>query len=402
MVGMRFWRFFLLPACCLGFVGSREFIAPLSAADDFATLEDFIDDETPPESDGIYRSTAPREFFDDRVAPNRSVDPPPTSDPAPREPLQTPTLPSEENSQPRHQRERRDRLDDRYKGRTAPNMQALSTESYRVYRSGETGWLYMPTDDLGWTSMFNSAYLPRTAFGKRKVLSFESTYSDSSGSTANASGEIHSNFSGAFNIHWLNGPSSVPLPPRLYDLSLGYQLRDDVNEYFSYDLSASIGLYTDFEDSAREGLRFPAHAVGILHVNQQLDFVFGADFTDRDDIKCLPVFGFSLYNTSIRGLRMDLIFPRPRIEYAWAPDWRVYVRGQLGGGTWDIELPDSTEDVLTLREYHLALGLENARDDGSTSAIELGWVFNRSLETRSLPGSLELGDTLMLQYVVRR
>ena len=57
---------------------------------------------------------------------------------------------------------------------------------------------------------------------------------------------------------------------------------------------------------------------------------------------------------------------------------------------------------MTLREYHLALGLENARDDGSTSAIELGWVFNRSLETRSLPGSLELGDTLMLQYVVRR
>ena len=401
MVEVRIRRFFLVTVCCLGIHCPHEFIAALSAADDFATLKDFVDDQSPPESDGIYRSTAPRELFEDSVAPRRSGAPSPNSDLSATDPTQTPALPSDENIKQRHRRERKDRLGDRYNGRTAPNLLALSTESYRVYRSAEAGWLYMPTDELGWTSLFNSAYLPRTASTNPKSIEFDFDAS-SDDSPANVSHEFQSNFSGAFNIHWLNGPSSVPLPPRLYDLSLGYQLRDDVNEYFSYDMSASIGLYTDFEDSVREGLRFPAHAAGILHVNQQLDFVFGADFTDRDDIKCLPVIGFSLYNTSVRGLRMDLIFPRPRIEYAWDPNWRAYVRGQLGGGTWDIELPDSSEDVMTLREYHLALGFENARDDGSTAAIELGWVLNRTLETRSLPGSLELADTLMLQYIHRQ
>lgn len=246
MSGVRIWRFFLGAACCLAVHIPRN-VTPLFAADDFATLKDFLDDGSQPESDGIYRSTAPRELFDERTAVHRSETSSPTSESFAPESLQTPSLPTEEVIGPQHRHERRDRLGDRYRGRTAPNLIAFSTESYRVYRSAESGWLYMPTDDLGWTSMFSSAYL--NALTNPNSSDFDARNPGTTTSSAGDSSEFQANFSGAFNIHWLNGPNSVPLPPRLYDLSLGYQLRDDVNEYFSYDLSASLGLYTDFEDS---------------------------------------------------------------------------------------------------------------------------------------------------------
>ena len=136
-----------------------------------------------------------------------------------------------------------------------------SREPWRVFRSGEFSILWAATDDAGWTSLINAADLPR-----RETSGLKSSVS----------------------IDWLNGRGSVPLPPRLYDMLLFYQRPGTLNEYFSYDIAASAGLYTDFEDSAREGLRFPAHAVSAFHVPPELDVILGADFPDRDDFtNCL-------------------------------------------------------------------------------------------------------------------
>jgi hypothetical protein len=65
-------------------------------------------------------------------------------------------------------------------------------------------------------------------------------------------------------------------------------------------------------------------------------------------------------------------------------------------------MPDSSEDVVTVREYRLAVGTESIDEDGNLAAFEIGWIFNRSLEFRALPGSHDIGETLMLQWVTRR
>ena len=117
---------------------------------------------------------------------------------------------------------------------------------------------------------------------------------------------------------------------------------------------------------------FPAHAVTALPAKQEMDLIPGIDFLDRHDYPLLPVFGLSLHSTSIRGLRMDFIFPRPRIEYTWDSETRSYISGQLGGGNWDIKLPDSSQDVVTVREYRFAVGTESLNDDGDLVAFELG------------------------------
>lgn len=253
----------------------------------------------------------------------------------------------------------------------------LMNEPYRAYRVHESDLSWMPGSgqDFGWVNWVTEPYLER---------------SESSGITS------------AFNIHWLSGPDSAPLPPRLYDLSVGAQVRDSFSNNLSYDLYAGVGLFTDFEGSARDGVRFPAHAVGMLHASPNCDFVFGIEYLDRDQVSVLPVFGVSMHNTGIPNLRLDLVFPRPRIDYAFNDTHRVYLAGTTGGGKWDIDFPDGSDQVMSYRDYRLVLGFESADDDGELSAWEFGWVFSRSLEFREMPGDTRFDDAFLIRWVTRR
>ncbi len=266
-------------------------------------------------------------------------------------------------------------LKDLEEGRVDWNLERMAREPYENYRTDESSWSWIPGggQDFGWFSMTTSTYEAR---GHR------------------------SGGGGMINIHWLGGPYTSPLPSRVYDFGIGMQTRDALSDRFSYDLAASVGAYSDFEASARDGIRFPSHAVGMVHVDSSTDIVFGLDYLDRDDYPLLPVFGVSLYNLDLPGLRMDLIFPRPRIEYALSPDSRAYIAGNMGGGTWDIEFPDETDKVMTYRDFRLLVGFERASDD-SLGALEFGYVFGRKLEFRNDPVTTDFQEAFILQWVHR-
>lgn len=257
------------------------------------------------------------------------------------------------------------------------NLERLTQEPYSTYRSEQTSlaWLTAHGEHFGWLDWQSEPYLRR---GNKHGLT------------------------GAINIHWLSGPGSSPLPPRLYDFILGYQVRNKFSDQLSYDLYTSIGAYSDFEDSARDGIRFPSHAVGMFHINHSTDVVFGIDYLDRDDIAALPVFGVSLRDVFTKGLRVDLVFPRPRIDYALSEKHRMYLAGLMNGGTWDIEFPNEANHVMTYRDYRLLLGFESADKDGSLSAWEFGYVFGRNLEFRDVAGKTQFDDAFVIQWVTRR
>lgn len=252
----------------------------------------------------------------------------------------------------------------------------MMREPYAAYRTAQTMWSFLPGhgEDFGWLDWQTDPYLHR---------------GDNFGVT------------GAINIHWLMGPSSAPLRARLYDFSIGFQARKQLSEQLSYDLSTSIGVYSDFEDSARDGVRYPSHAVGMFHLTSAADVIFGVDYPDRDDFAMLPVVGVSLRDVLTPGLRMDLVFPRPRIDYMLNDANRVSLSGLLGGGTWDIEFRDETNHIITYRDYRLLLGFEHTSNDGSLSGLEFGYVFGRSLEFRGLPGGTDFDEAFVIQWVSR-
>ena len=290
-------------------------------------------------------------------------------------PQTVPPVPVPSNTHRKSDEFRIEHADDDDKDDKHPlNFHDVIREPFRAYRTYQSNLSWIPGNArnfglLEWTS---DPYLDRD---------------DESGFTA------------AMNITWLTGPTTIPLSPRVYDFCVGYQTRQQWTPQFSYDLAASVGIFSDFEGSARDGIRFPGHAVGMFHLNHSADLVFGADFLDRDDISVLPVVGFSLRSDMCPQLRMDLIFPRPRIEFNLSDSKRLYLAGQLGGGTWDVD--NGVDLVATYRDYRLMLGFESADSDGSTSGLEFGYVFERQLEVRGQQGHTQFDDAFMLRWVSR-
>ena len=204
-------------------------------------------------------------------------------------------------------------------------------------------------------------------------------------------------FDSRFNFHLLSGPTRTDLPPRLYDFIWGIRARKDFG-IFGYDLRANIGVFSDFEDSARDGVRFPGSATAFFKTGLNSVFVLGVEYLDRDDIKLLPVAGIRF-----RGgiLEADLVFPRPRLGFLLNEESKLDFRAELGGGSWDIERPDESNDVMTYSDYRVSIGIESIDSDHSLSAFEIGWAFSRELSFRESPLFMELDDSFFIRIVER-
>jgi hypothetical protein len=200
------------------------------------------------------------------------------------------------------------------------------------------------------------------------------------------------------DFNFLSGPVQTDMPPRVFDFSIAYQIRQQLGP-LKFDLATSVLAASDFKGSARKGILFPSHGVGFLSVSPALDVVFGVDYLDRGDIKLLPVAG--LIWTPNTQVRFELVFPRPRAVFQLSDQHRLYVAGELGGGTWAIERVTLVNDLATYRDLRVCVGLEFVEKGGEGGAIEIGYLFDRRLEYTSGLGDMRLDDAVMLRVVTR-
>lgn len=199
-------------------------------------------------------------------------------------------------------------------------------------------------------------------------------------------------------LHLLKGPIQPDLHPRLWDFSIGYQRRGSLAWGIEYDAAFNVGIFSDFEDSAREGVRFPSHAALSGDITPRLQWVLGADYVDREDFEVLPIAGLRWQPTD--QLYLNIEVPNPELGYRYSETGMAYVRGALGGGTWDIEYVDAGDDVMTYRQWELLFGVAN-RNQNQTTGIELGYLIDRALEFRRTGGDLSLPDVWFFRIVTR-
>jgi hypothetical protein len=207
---------------------------------------------------------------------------------------------------------------------------------------------------------------------------------------------IASGLDAGMEFHFLSGPDNTDMPARVYDFSLGYQHRDRLGP-LAFDVAASVLAASDFIGSARKGVLFPAHAVGFLSVLPEMNLVFGVDYLDRGDVKLLPVGG--LIWTPRPDMRYELVFPRPRAVFQLTEDYRVYLAGELGGGSWAVERVAFFNDLATYRDLRLCIGLEWDDKKGPRPSFEIGYLFDRSLKYSSGIGNMRLDDAVMFSLV---
>jgi hypothetical protein len=206
-------------------------------------------------------------------------------------------------------------------------------------------------------------------------------------------------FSPRFSWHFLNGPTTTDLPPRLFDVAMEFQLFVPISERWSFFGGVAPSLFSDFNNFTSDAVRITGHGLLFYEWSEHLKLAGGFLYLDRDDVTALPAAGI-IYRPD-NDFRAEIMFPKPKVSYrirqngdreSWA-----YLAGEFGGGTWGIERSVGANDVVTYRDFRLMLGLEQVRGDAYRWFVEGGYIFGRRIEYRSQVGDMDLPDAGMIR-----
>lgn len=252
-----------------------------------------------------------------------------------------------------------------------PDQPKVSFGDWVGYNATKSNTTWLAGGDFG---MFSLESFPSLDFGKDSALMLGSGF------------------------HFLDGPNTPDMPPRLFDFQIAYQARKVLSKRLMIDIRLGAGAFSDFEGSARKGIRFPSHFVSYFDHNDCVASVLGIDVLDRDDISALPVAGVVWRPHD--DLVLECVFPRPRIQLRTSADRAMYFGGELGGGTWAIQRDDGTNDNTTYRDLRVTWGIANFDKGVNESTMEIGWAFDRSLQFRSGRGDTDFDGAFILRWHV--
>src|SRR5262249_49789913 len=146
-------------------------------------------------------------------------------------------------------------------------------------------------------------------------------------------------------------------------------------------------------------IRLMGRAAGNLAISPDMDFVLGAAYLDRVDVKILPVVGVH-YRPSPEW-DAYLVFPNPKIRKFLADvgttKWYAYAAGEYGGASWTVTR-DIGGDRIDYNDIRVIGGLEFETQTHVHGHIELGYVFDREIVFVSRnPPNFKPNDTIMLR-----
>lgn len=201
-----------------------------------------------------------------------------------------------------------------------------------------------------------------------------------------------------FGWHFLGGPSTTDLPPRVHDYSIDFSVYRPIGNWL-VQVALMPGIFTDGDNTTSDALRIQGKLMGFYTMNPGRQLVLGIVYLDREDVPALPTFGLILQPRD--DLKYELLFPKPRL--AWRQtvhaDWEqwVYATGELGGGSWAVRRTFGLNDIATYRDLRFILGLERNYESSHSWYVEGGYVFARELEFESNIGNVSFDETAFLR-----
>ncbi len=210
-----------------------------------------------------------------------------------------------------------------------------------------------------------------------------------------------------FAFHWTDGPQgpgTSSVPSRLYSGYLDFGLDPRFNRQVSAELTARVGIYSDFQAFDEDSIRLLGSAVGVFQTTPDIALKLGAVYIDRVSVKLLPAVGFLW--TPNPQTRWDIFFPSPKLSNYWTTigNQQVwwYLGGEYGGGSWSIEResqPDKgREDRIDINDIRFYVGVEWWNTNRYYGFLEGGYVFDREIVYFRVPSdTMDVDDTFMVR-----
>jgi hypothetical protein len=206
-----------------------------------------------------------------------------------------------------------------------------------------------------------------------------------------------------FTVHYLQGPASVDLPPRLYETYMQFRWLSQVTPLWGVDLAVTPGVYSDFNQESSDALRVTGHGAIAWTYTPTMKFVLGAAYLDMPYNNVIPIGG--LIWTPNEDVKFDILYPNPKISKRIrsfdgcnkdAETW-AYIEGEFGNDAWAMAHSDGSTDQVSLSDARLILGLERKIRGGLCASLEIGYVFSRRIRFNSDIPDFYPEDTVLLR-----
>lgn len=208
----------------------------------------------------------------------------------------------------------------------------------------------------------------------------------------------------SYELHFLNRPINLDLPPRLNDVAIDFHVFRVFGNHWIADFAVTPGLFADdhsFDSS--DALRINGRAIGVYAPTVDLKYALGVTYVDGGWAKIVPVVG--VIYTPNDDVEYNLVFPIPKV--AWRlpnspspgrDDRWVYVAVEYANSAWAFEQSNGAPDVLASRDYRLIFGVERRIVGGISHRLEIGYVFNRDIKVASISGDdISMDSTLLVR-----
>lgn len=193
-----------------------------------------------------------------------------------------------------------------------------------------------------------------------------------------------------YNAYWFLGGEGLPVPATLQELNIILGADVSLSDHWLMRVEVMPGIYSDFADIGCDDFNAPFNMGFTYLVNDRIQWAFGFQVNFMSD---WPVMGGAGLRWQVSDYwTLNLMVPRPRIEYQAAEGLTVFAGCEFRGGSFrvadDFGEGLSREELngalVDYREYRAGAGLSwlAHQGDGLELSVELqgGVAFDREFD----------------------
>jgi len=187
-----------------------------------------------------------------------------------------------------------------------------------------------------------------------------------------------------FDVFTFNPSPGVFIPDRAGSMAMALVVNWRMAEKWHLSVTARPGVYSDFTNLDLEDFNTPVLSVLTYQWNDRL--TLGAALSINARNRALPLIGgVGLRWQMSERWALSLLFPRPRLEVAPNPQWRLWVGGEFKSGAYHLSenfgtrlgAPQLDSEFMEYREIRAGVGAEYQLGEHWRFRVDAGWLLDR-------------------------